>query len=132
MPFTILRHLDAVPKSTKQAVLDESTKQGDSPAATVFLAKASGQSLYDTSAFTLQPLIGDPMSIKANLIDYLPGFSENARDLFERFELEKQIEKLDAYNLLSPVTQKRLLPRTRQQLPRHGAARRSDSQPGHR
>src|SRR5665647_3829347 len=106
LPFTILRRLDAVLEPTKQAVLDEATKRGDSPAAAVFLGKASGQSFYNTSAFTLQSLMGDPASIKANLIDYLHGFSENVRDIFERFEFEKQIEKLDAENLLYLVTQK--------------------------
>jgi len=106
LPFTILRRLDAVLEPTKQAVLDEASKRGDSPAAAVFLAKASGQSFYNTSAFTLQTLMGDPASIKANLIDYLHGFSDNVRDIFERFEFEKQIEKLDAENLLYLVTQK--------------------------
>ncbi|MEA9987068.1 class I SAM-dependent DNA methyltransferase [Subtercola sp. RTI3] len=106
LPFTILRRLDAVLEPIKQVVLDEATKRGESPAAVVFLAKASGQSFYNTSAFTLQSLMGDPASIKANLIDYLHGFSENVRDIFERFEFEKQIEKLDAENLLYLVTQK--------------------------
>ena len=106
LPFTILRRLDAVLEPTKQAVLDEATKRGDSPAAAVFLAKASGQSFYNTSAFTLQSLMGDPASIKANLVDYLHGFSENVADIFERFEFEKQVEKLDAENLLYLVTQK--------------------------
>ena len=106
LPFTILRRLDAVLEPTKQAVLDEAIKRGESPSANVFLAKASGQSFFNTSAFTLQLLMGDPASIKANIIDYLHGFSENVRDIFERFEFEKQIEKLDAENLLYLVTQK--------------------------
>jgi type I restriction enzyme M protein len=72
----------------------------------VFLAKASGNSFYNTSAFTLRKLLGDPASIKANIVDYLHGFSANVRDIFERFEFEKQIEKLDAENLLYLVTQK--------------------------
>lgn len=53
LPFTILRRLDAVLEPTKQAVLDEVTKRADSPAAAVFLAKASGQSFYNTSAFSV-------------------------------------------------------------------------------
>jgi type I restriction enzyme M protein len=106
LPFTILRRLDAVLEPTKQAVLDEAAKRGDSPAASVFLAKASGNSFYNTSAFTLQKLMGDPASIKANIVDYLHGFSDNVRDIFERFEFEKQIEKLDGENLLYLVTQK--------------------------
>jgi type I restriction enzyme M protein len=106
LPFTILRRLDAVLEPTKQAVLDEATKRGDAASASVFLAKASGTGFYNTSAFTLQSLMGDPAGIKANLIDYIHGFSENVRDIFDRFEFEKQVEKLDSENLLYLVTQR--------------------------
>ncbi|WP_141989137.1 type I restriction-modification system subunit M [Rhodoglobus vestalii] len=106
LPFTILRRLDAVLESTKQAVLDEAAKRGDSPAASVFMAKASGQSFYNTSAFTLQSLMGDPAGIKANLTDYLLGFSDNVRDIFDRFGFADQVEKLDAEDLLFLLTQK--------------------------
>ncbi|KQR20076.1 restriction endonuclease subunit M [Agreia sp. Leaf335] len=106
LPFTILRRLDAVLEPTKQAVLDEAKKRADSPSANVFLAKASGAGFYNTSSFTLQSLMGDPAGIKANLVDYIHGFSENVRDIFDRFEFEKHIEKLDAENLLYLVTQR--------------------------
>jgi len=106
LPFTILRRLDAVLEPTKQAVLDEAKKRGDAASASVFLAKASGTGFYNTSAFTLQALMGDPAGIKANLVDYVHGFSANVRDIFERFEFEKQVEKLDAENLLYLVTQR--------------------------
>jgi type I restriction enzyme M protein len=106
LPFTILRRLDAVLAPTKQAVLAEAAKRGDAPSAGLFLAKASGTGFYNTSAFTLQALMGDPAGIKANLIDYIQGFSENVRDIFERFEFEKQVEKLDAEDLLYLVTQR--------------------------
>lgn len=106
LPFTILRRLDAVLEPTKQAVLDEAKKRGDAASANVFLTKASGAGFYNTSAFTLQSLMGDPAGIKANLIDYVHGFSENVRDIFDRFEFEKQVEKLEAENLLYLVTQR--------------------------
>lgn len=106
LPFTILRRLDAVLEPTKQAVLAEAKKRADSPSAGIYLTRASGNAFYNTSAFTLQSLMGDPAGIKANLIDYIHGFSENVRDIFDRFEFEKQIEKLDAENLLYLVTQR--------------------------
>ena len=106
LPFTILRRLDAVLEPTKQAVLDEAKKRGDAASASVFLAKASGTGFFNTSAFTLQALMGDPAGIKANLIDYIQGFSDNVRDIFDRFEFEKQVDKLDAENLLYLVTQR--------------------------
>lgn len=106
LPFTILRRLDCVLEPTKQAVLDEAKKRGDAPSASVFLTKASGQSFYNTSAFTLKSLMGDPAGIKANLLDYVRGFSENVRDIFEKFDFEKQLEKLDGENLLYLITQR--------------------------
>ena len=106
LPFTILRRLDCVLDPTKQAVLDEAKKRGDAASASVFLTKASRQSFYNTSAFTLKSLMGDRAGIKANLLDYVRGFSENVRDIFEKFEFEKQLEKLDGENLLYLVTQR--------------------------
>jgi type I restriction enzyme M protein len=106
LPFTILRRLDCVLEPTKQAVLDEATKRGDAASASVFLTKASGQSFYNTSAFTLKSLMGDPAGIKGNLLDYVRGFSENVRDIFDKFEFEKQLEKLDSENLLYLLAQR--------------------------
>jgi type I restriction enzyme M protein len=106
LPFTILRRLDCVLEPTKQAVLDEAAKRGDEAAASVFLTKAAGQGFYNTSKFSLKSLLGDAAGIRANLLDYVRGFSENVRDIFEKFEFEKQIERLDADNLLYLLTQR--------------------------
>jgi type I restriction enzyme M protein len=106
LPFTILRRHDCVLEPTKQAVLDEAKKRGDAASASVFLTKAAGQGFYNTSQFTLKSLMGDPAGIRANLLDYVRGFSENVRDIFEKFEFEKQLEKLDGENLLYLVTKR--------------------------
>ncbi|MGK2931305.1 MAG: type I restriction-modification system subunit M N-terminal domain-containing protein, partial [Solirubrobacterales bacterium] len=106
LPFTILRRLDCVLEPTKQAVLDEARKRGDAASASVFLTKAAGQGFYNTSQFTLKSLMGDPAGSRANLLDYVRGFSENVRDIFEKFEFEKQLEKLDGENLLYLVTKR--------------------------
>jgi type I restriction enzyme M protein len=106
LPFTILRRLDCVLEPTKQAVLDELVKRGDGPAASVFLTKAAGQTFYNTSKFTLKTLIGDAAGIRANLLDYVRGFSENVADIFDKFEFEKQLQKLDGENLLYHLTQR--------------------------
>ena len=106
LPFTILRRLDCVLEPTKQAVLEEANKRGGAAAAEVFLSKAAGQSFYNTSAFTLKSLMGDPAGITANLLDYVRGFSQNVRDIFQKFDFEKQLEKLDGENLLYLLTQR--------------------------
>ena len=106
LPFTILRRLDCVLEPTKHAVLDEATKRGDGPASSVFLTKAAGQNFYNTSKFTLKSVLGDASGIRLNLLDYVQGFSENVRDIFDKFEFEKQLQKLDGENLLYLLTQR--------------------------
>jgi type I restriction enzyme M protein len=107
LPFTLLRRLDCVLEPTKAEVLAEFEKRKDSGIAIQpFLLRAAGQSFYNTSKFDFQKLHDDPNNIKANLIDYIQGFSENTRDVFDKYEFANQIEKLDSANLLYQVTQK--------------------------
>ena len=106
LPFTILRRLDCVLEPTKDAVLAayEAKKDGQFPLSVV-LPRVSKQSFYNTSRYSLTKL-GDADHIKANLLDYLTGFSENVRDIFERFGFLNQIERLDENELLLLVTQR--------------------------
>ncbi|MEE9095385.1 type I restriction-modification system subunit M [Pseudarthrobacter phenanthrenivorans] len=105
LPFTILRRLDCVLEKTKDDVLaeQEAKKDLNIPLDT-FLQKASGHSFFNTSKFSFAKLLDDPTNIKANILNYVQGFSENTRDIFERFEFYKTLEKLDAADLLYHVT----------------------------
>src|SRR5690606_9584002 len=58
------------------------------------------------SQLDLAKLLADPANIKNNLTVYIGSFSENARDIFERYDFQAQIEKLDSANLLYQVVQK--------------------------
>ncbi len=104
LPFTLLRRLDCVLEPTKRAVLAEHAKRKDADYDTsFFLTKAAGQSFYNTSKYDFGLLLGDANNIRANLLDYVAGFSANARDIFERYEFEKLLQKLDSANLLYQV-----------------------------
>jgi type I restriction enzyme M protein len=105
LPFTILRRLDCVLEPTKAAVLKEAeTKKDLNIPLDHFFEKASGHKFFNTSLFDFQKLLDDPSHIKANLVNYVQGFSENTRDIFERFEFYKTLEKLDSADLLYHVT----------------------------
>jgi len=107
LPFTLLRRLDCVLDSTKAGVLKESeARKNTGIAMQPFLLRAAKQSFYNTSRYDFQKLLDDPNNIKANIIDYVQGFSENTRDVFEKYEFSSQIERLDSANLLFQVTQK--------------------------
>ncbi|MGP5524820.1 type I restriction-modification system subunit M [Glutamicibacter arilaitensis] len=104
LPFTILRRLDGVLEKTKDAVLKEAEAKKDlNIPLDTFLQKASGHSFFNTSQFNFARLLDDPTNIKANILNYVQGFSENTRDIFERFEFYKTLEKLDGSDLLYHV-----------------------------
>ncbi|KIC06323.1 MULTISPECIES: type I restriction-modification system subunit M N-terminal domain-containing protein [Neisseriaceae] len=72
---------------------------------TEIVGKDRKQTLYNVSGFNLARLLDDPDHIRANLIHYINGFSAKAKDIFDKFEFEKEIDKLDEANRLYKVLQ---------------------------
>lgn len=107
LPFTLLRRMDCVLDTTKPAVLKEfKAKKSMGIELSPFLTKKAEQTFFNTSPFDFDKLQGDPSHIKSNLTAYINAFSENARDIFERYDFLKQLDKLDESNLLYLVVQK--------------------------
>ncbi len=107
LPFTVLRRLDCVLDSTKDAVLAELAarqKLGVNPEP--FLRRRSGLPFFNQSPLDLKKLLGDPTNVAQNLFAYIQGFSPAVRDIFERFEFQTQIERLSKAGLLYQVTEK--------------------------
>jgi len=102
LPMTVLRRLDCVLEPTKDEVLREwaGIKNKPEKFITARLNKISGYKFHNTSKYTFQKLLGDPDNIAKNLLNYIKGFSENARKIFEYFKFEQEIEKLDDSNRL--------------------------------
>ena len=111
LPLTVLRRFDAVLAPTKDAVLAryEGLKGKDSALIDRVLNELAkdedGRPLgfHSHSALDFQNLKGDPDNIGRHLTDYIAGFSENIRKIFERFEFDKEIEKLEESNRLYQV-----------------------------
>ncbi len=101
LPFTLLRRLDCMLEPTKEKVLEEYTRRRDSgvPLDAVLLA-AADLKFYNTSPWNFAKLKGDPNNIRQNLLNYVDGFTEQIRDIFERFNFQHQVEDLDRKNLL--------------------------------
>ena len=102
LPFTVLRRLDSVLEPTKEAVLKKNETlpyKNKAP----FFKSITGYNFYNISRFTFTALKNDANNIADNLRDYIRGFSDNAREILEAFELYAQIERLDKANLLYRV-----------------------------
>lgn len=108
LPMTVLRRMDCVLEPTKEKVLQQYEKlqaQGHTEDAIhKILGKTASedreQPLYNTSKYDFAKLLGDADNIARNLIAYINGFSPKAREIFERFNFEQEIEKLDNANRL--------------------------------
>jgi type I restriction enzyme M protein len=111
LPLTVLRRFDAVLASSKVDVLSRYEQLKAKNILNVDailnnLAKdESGTPLgfHNHSQLDFYKLKGDPDNIGRHLADYINGFSENIRKIFERFEFDKEIEKLEESNRLYQV-----------------------------
>ncbi len=102
LPLCVLRRFDGVLEATKEVVLEENEKLRDSAfkEKDIFLNKVSGYDFNNTSKYDFQKLLGDPDNIAANLRNYINGFSQNIREIFEHFKFDKEISNLDKHNIL--------------------------------
>jgi len=110
LPFTVLRRLDAVLAPNKAEVL-EVVHQAESkgmPIRPALLRTTANHeySFFNTSRFDLRAVLGDPANITVNLLDYVGGFSENVRDIFDKYKISDRFHELDEAGLLFLVTQR--------------------------
>ncbi len=108
LPLTVLRRLDCVLSPTKQKVLDYLPKLQSTKVQNVdpILNKVAKHNFHNRSKYDFEKLVADPDNIAANLRNFINGFSENAREIIEYFEFDKQIDRLEKSNLLYLVVKR--------------------------
>jgi type I restriction enzyme M protein len=110
LPMFVLRRLDCLLEPSKEAVLEEVRFQReDADMADLDphgLREASGYVFYNTSMFTLKSLLGNPSQLEANLKNYLDGFSDNVKEIVDKFDLRNQIRKMAQSDVLHDVIEK--------------------------
>ncbi|UYY87725.1 MULTISPECIES: class I SAM-dependent DNA methyltransferase [Alcaligenes] len=110
LPMFVLRRLDCLLEPTKDAVLEEVRFQREDAEMADLdphgLREASGYVFYNTSRFTLKTLLGNPSQLEANLKNYLDGFSDNVKEIVEKFDLRNQIRKMAQSDVLHDVIEK--------------------------
>src|SRR3989344_2641317 len=108
LPFTILRRLDCVLEPTKQKVLNSLPKVEHMKLENVdpVLNKVAGRNFHNRSKFTFKKLIADSDHISDNLMDFINGFSKDAREIIDYFHFTEQINRLDEANLLFMIVQR--------------------------
>ncbi len=107
LPLTVLRRLDCVLAPTKAKVLGVQAKYKDKiENLDSQLRRASGFAFYNTSRYDFEKLLADAPHIAQNLRNYIAGFSQNMREVLEKFDFDNTISKLDEAGLLFQVMQR--------------------------
>ena len=108
LPLTVLRRLDCVLAPTKEKVLARNAelKGRGLEDRRHQLELASGFAFYNTSHYDFDRLLADAPQVAANLRNYIAGFSENMREVVERFDFDNTISKLDEAGLLFQVLER--------------------------
>jgi len=109
LPMTVLRRFDCVLAPTTAAVLRKHEQVKDKfqdEALDRYLDKTAGQRFHNHSPLDFEKLKGDPDNIEKHLVSYIKGFSANVRGIFEFFEFENEIEKMNESNILFLVVSK--------------------------
>lgn len=107
LPFTILRRLDCVLQPTREAVRTKYQLIHDKGYdLDKMLTPVSGYPFFNTSKFTLPGIAETPDDVRDNLEAMLNGFSQNVRDIFEKFGFSATLDKLAEKNRLYLVLQR--------------------------
>lgn len=109
LPMTVIKRFDDALKDTKQAVVDK-VKELDNlpkpvvgPARDAILKATAKHDFYNFSKFDFAGLIADSENIKENFITYLQSFSDNVKDIIQRFDFFKEIDKMSENDLLFTI-----------------------------
>jgi type I restriction enzyme M protein len=70
------------------------------------LRKIAGYAFYNTSRYDFEKLLADAPHVAANLRNYIAGFSQNMREVLEKFDFDNTISKLDEAGLLFQVLER--------------------------
>lgn len=108
LPMTAIRRLDCLLEGTKPAVVKlkaqldaKGIKNPD-----VALRTASRQAFWNVSDFTLKSLLDSPKQLKSNFEAYLDGFSDNVKEIVDKFDFRNQIRKLADADVLYQLVEK--------------------------
>lgn len=101
LPFTVLKRFDCVLSDSKANVLETYNRfkgQFENMEHVLFNASKDKQGnllgFYNYSKYDFKTLLEDPEHIEQNLIHYIDSFSKNVQEIFDKFKLKAQIEKL--------------------------------------
>ena len=90
LPLTVLKRLDDALEPTKQKTLERFNELDGRVANLNILYRTTGYNFYNTSPYTFRKLLEAPTQAAPNLRKYIDGFSDNVKEIFAKFELDRK------------------------------------------
>mgnify|MGYP003290700167 FL=1 len=109
LPMTVIKRFDDALRDTKKAVveknneLNSSNKEVNDKTRHAILKNVAKHDFYNTSKFDFAGLIADADNIKENFTSYIQAFSDNVKDIIQRFDFFKEIDKMSENDLLYTI-----------------------------
>jgi type I restriction enzyme M protein len=106
LPLIVLKRLDSILADTKPQVLEKYNEyKGKVNDLDPILKRTSGTAFYNISDYDFKTVLGEPKHLAKNFKQYINGYSKNIQDIFEKFDFNKQLERLEGGDLLFLVIQ---------------------------
>lgn len=106
LPLVVLKRLDSILADTKPKVLEKYNEyKGKINDLDPILKRTSGTAFYNISDYDFKTILGEPKHLAKNFKQYINGYSKNIEDIFEKFDFNKQLERLEGGDLLFYVIQ---------------------------
>ena len=105
LPLVVMRRLDQVLEPTRDVVIAKAAELTASGVENPELAlqRTAKQQFFNRHRLRFHQLLDDPANIADHLRSYIDGYSDLAHQVVEKFEFDKQIDRLKNANLLYKV-----------------------------
>ena len=112
LPFVVLRRMDCILEPYNEKVRQQYEQFRDKISLEKLdplLRKTAGRlKFYNTSNFTLLTLLDDAQNISVNFTNYMAGFNDEVQKIFECFQFDKAVARLERngllYKMISAIT----------------------------
>lgn len=112
LPFVVLRRIDCILEPYNKNVRTQYEQFKDKIALEkldpLLRKTAGGLKFYNTSKHTLLSLLDDAKNISVNFTNYMAGFNSEVRTIFECFQFDKVVARLNRnallYKMVSEIT----------------------------
>jgi type I restriction-modification system DNA methylase subunit len=107
LPFVFIRRLDAIlEKHFNQLQLLINKHKKDNLNLVSIVKKEININFYNSSQFTIKSLLDDPRNINENFDYYINSFSENIKDLINKFKITDDLKTIKEKNILRDFLEK--------------------------